>query len=197
MMKKLFLFPAAVSLLTLAGCIFGGASSQPQIFSLGTSAVKSEKLPCQVRFLLFRNLSGADRRFLYRCEGNQVLGNEFNRWILDPELLLERFLREEIRGGGNESVRVRGVITCFEFDVPKQQAVLSVDFTLYSGDIDRSFNIRSEQTFSVRDDVAGQAAAAAMEKCAFELAGKLRQQIDLLLEDIRKASQNKGSRLEK
>ena len=197
MMKKLFLLSAAVSLLTLTGCIFGGASSQPQIFSLGSSAVKSEKLPCQVRFLLFRNLSGSDRRFLYRNEGNLVRGNEFSRWILDPELLLERFLREEIRGGGNESVRIRGVITCFEFDVPRQQAVLSVDFTLYGGDIDRSFNIRSEQPFAAKDDAKGLAAAAAMEKCAFDLAAKLQPQIVLLLEDIRKAPQNKGSRLEK
>ena len=188
-MKKLFLFPAGVLCLVLSGCIFGGANSQPQIFSLSASAVKSEKLPCQIKFLLFRNLSGSDRRFLYRYGDNQVRGHEFNRWVLDPELLLERFLREEVRGGGNENVRIRGVITSFEFDVPKQLAVLSVDFTLYGGALERSVSIRTVQKISSDENGAGQAAAGAMEKCALELAGKLQQQVTLLLEDIKKAPQ--------
>ena len=189
MMKKLFLFPAGVLCLVLSGCIFGGANSQPQIFSLSASAVKSEKLPCQVKFLLFRNLSGSDRRFLYRYGDNQVRGHEFSRWVLDPELLLERFLREEVRGGGNENVRIRGVVTSFEFDVPKQLAVLSVDFTLYGGALERSVSIRTVQKIASGENGAGQAAAGAMGKCALELAGKLQQQIALLLEDIKKAPQ--------
>jgi hypothetical protein len=197
MMKKLILFPAGVLCLILSGCIFGGASSQPQIFSLGASAVKSEKLPCQVRFLLFRNLSGSDRRFLYRYGDNQVRGHEFSRWVLDPELLLERFLREEVRGGGNESVRIRGVITSFEFDVPEQLAVLAVDFTLYGGELERSVSIRTVQKIASGDNESGTAAAGAMEKCALELAGKLQQQVALLLEDIKKTPQSTRSRLEK
>ena len=196
-MKKLLLFPAGILCLILSGCIFGGANSQPQIFSLRVSAVKGEKLPCRVGFLLFRNLSGSDRRFLYRYENNQVSGHEFSRWLLDPELLLERFLREEIRGDGNESVRVRGVITSFEFDVPEQLAVLSVDFTLYGGGIERPVSIRTVQKIASANNGTGLAAAAAMEKCAFELAGKLKQQIVLLLEDIRKMPQNDQNRLEK
>ena len=197
MMKTLFMFPAAVLCLILSGCIFGGASSQPQIFSLSASAVKSEKLPCQVKFLLFRNLSGSDRRFLYRCQDNQVRGHEFSRWVLDPELLLERFLREKVRVGGNESVRVRGVITSFEFDVPKQLAVLSVDFTLYGGELERSFSVRTVQPIVPGNNETGQAAALAMEKCAFELADKLQQQIALLLEELKKAPKTDRSRLEK
>ena len=188
MKKKNLLFSAAVLCAGLTGCIFGGSSSQPQIFSLRPGVEKRAKLPCQVKFLLFRNLSGADRRFLYRQSENLVYGHEFCRWVLDPELMFERFLRESVQGEGNENVRVRGVITCFEFDIPGKRAVLAVDFTLFGGERSRSFTLREEQFWDVESDETGVAAAAAMEKCSIELAGKLQQQILLLLEDIKKGN---------
>ena len=76
-MKKICFFPAAVLLAMLTGCIFGGASSEPQIYSLTPAQKKHLYVPCQVKFLLFRNLSGSDRRFLYRFEGGRMKGDEF------------------------------------------------------------------------------------------------------------------------
>ena len=102
--------------------------------------------------------------------------------------MFERFLREELQGSGKESVRIRGVITCFEFDQPRQRAVLSADFTLFGGRLTRSFTLREEQQFNGKFNDGGSSAASAMEKCAFAVAGKLQKEILLLLKDMKKDS---------
>ena len=154
----------------LSGCI-GGQSSETRLYSLPSVGAK-ETLPCRVTVLKLRNLSGADRRFLFRYSRNRMQTDEFNRWLLDPELSLERFLRGELKGSGKKDVRIRGVITVFEFDAEKKLAVLAADFTLHCDQVESSFSIRQEKSFSSKDT-----AAEAMGQCAASLAGELKKHI--------------------
>ena len=176
MSRKLFISGLAVCLAVLTGCI--GSSSETRFFSLGGKGAE-QALPCRVTVLRFRNLSGADRRFLYRYQHNRMQNDEFSRWLLEPELLLERFLRGELNGTGEKEVRIRCVITAFEIDAVRNCAVIAGDFTLSCQDSIRSFSVREEKKISAgAGDPA--AAAAAMDQCASVLAGKVRKEILLL-----------------
>ena len=177
MTKKFFIPVSAVFCLILSGCFSGGLSSGTRLFSPAAVNEKQFQLPCRIKIMNFRNLAGADRRFLFRYKGNRMHNDEFNRWLLSPELMLERFLREEFNGTGKTEVRVRGVITSFEFNAEKHLAVLAVDFTLYSGEQSISFKAKSEKRFARDSRDLPQAAADAMEKCISSLAGQLQEQI--------------------
>ena len=181
-MFKVFSLLAFFVLLTSGGCIWGGQSRETRFFDLKAEQSKSLLLPCEVNFMLFRNLSGADRRFLVRQSGNRLRGDEFNRWLLDPELLLERFLREDLRGKSGPTVRVRGVLTAFEFDLLRKEAVLGIDFTLTSGENSRHFNCRIREKISSGGEDFSSSAAAAMNICATRAAGELRRSITALLQ---------------
>ena len=102
-------------------------------------SVPEKPLP-EVRFELgtFRNLSGSDRRFLYRESDGKMFSDDYNRWLLSPDLMLERQLhralspREEVRTGGRNGrfLRLSGTIYRCEFDRGQKKAVLSVDYTV-------------------------------------------------------------------
>ena len=176
-MNKTIVFAFFVFFLALlTGCIGGGQSSETRLYSLPSVGAK-ETLPCRVTVLKLRNLSGADRRFLFKYSRNRMQTDEFNRWLLDPELSLERFLRGELKGSGRKDVRVRGVITAFEFDAEKHLAVLAADFTLHCGQLESSFSIRQEKSFSSKET-----AAESMGQCAVSLAGELKKRILALYE---------------
>lgn len=162
-----------VSLSVLSGCI--GSSSETRVFTLGGNGTE-QSLPCRVTVLRFRNLSGADRRFLHRSQHNRMRSDEFSRWLLDPELLLERLLRSKLNGTGNEEVRIRCVITTFEIDDTRSTAILAGDFTLYCGEYIRTFRVQEERKFSAESGDPA-AAAEAMDQCAAALAGRLRAKV--------------------
>ena len=180
-MSKMFSLSAAVLLLTVCGCIWGGQSRETRFFDLRTNQKKNACLPCEINFMLFRNLSGSDRRFLLRHSGNRLQSDEFNRWLLDPELILERFLREEVQGKGKTTVRVRGVITAFEIDTLRQEAVLAVDFILSSGENTRRLSCRASRKITPENGDFSAGAAAAMNFCALRIAENLRGGITDLL----------------
>ena len=187
MSRKIFMSGILVCLAVLTGCV--GSSSETRFFTLGSNGTE-KSLPCRVTVLRFRNLSGADRRFLYRCQNNRMQNDEFSRWLLDPELLLERLLRSKLNGTGHNEVRVRGVITAFEIDTVRNAAVLAGDFTLYCGENIQTFRVQEERKFSAESGDTAAAAAEAMDQCASALAGKLREKVLLLY----KQSQTVSSR---
>ena len=176
-MKKIlfFVFYCGV-LLTGPGCFFGGSAPETQVFDLAETAGKKMDLPCAVHFLFFRNLSGSDRRFLLRMPDGRVASDEFSRWLLDPELMLERFLRDRIRGEGASPIRIRGVITRFEMDLKRHKALLAADFELRGNDRTVLVSCRSEKDFGAGPFGAA-AAAKAMGACAEETALQLGRHI--------------------
>ena len=172
----LFVFCCGI-LLAVPGCFFGGPDRETRVFDLAETAGKKMDLPCGVHFLFFRNLSGSDRRFLLRMPDGRVVSDEFSRWLLDPELMLERFLRDRIRSEGPSPIRVRGVITRFELDLKRHKALLAADFELRSDDKTVQVSCRSEKDFRTEPFDAAEAAKA-MGQCAEEtvlqLGGRIR-----------------------
>jgi len=172
-MKKILLFVFFCGiLLTVPGCFFGGSAPETLVFDLAGKAGKKMDLPCGVHFLFFRNLSGSDRRFLLRMPDGRVISDEFSRWLLDPELMLERFLRDRIGGEGPSPVRIRGVITRFEMDLKRNKALLAADFELRDGDRTAQVSCLSEKDIKA-DPFDAAAAAKAMGLCAEEAASRL------------------------
>ena len=170
MIRKTFLFLLPIPALCLtAGCMFGSRSQAPGIFDLEQPAVRKTALPFQVEFSLFRNLSGADRRLLTR-NGNRMEYDGSSRWIQDPELLLERYLRTALRGSGKDVVRIRGVITAFETDSQQKTAVLSVDFTLRTGERNTAFSCTAQEKLSGKTP---EQAVKALNACAVRIAAQL------------------------
>ena len=176
MRKLLFSLFASGVLLSFTGCIFGETTRATQVFDLAEKAKKQPLLPYDIHFLFFRNLSGSDRRFLLRQPDNRIVADEFSRWLLDPELMLERFLRDEVRGEGNVSVRIRGVITRFEVDVKRHAAVLAADFVLHVGDRSAAVSFRAQKALPA-GDITAAGTAQAMGECASSVAEQLRKHI--------------------
>ena len=119
----------------LSGCALMSSNYiEPKEYDL---SVPAEPLT-DVRFEVgtFRNLSGSDRRFLYREKAEQMLSDDYNRWLLTPDLMLERqlhkalFPRETRNNGGGQLLRLSGTIYRFEFDRESKTAILTVDYTI-------------------------------------------------------------------
>ena len=88
-MKPMRLLMLPMLVLGLGGCVLMGPSyTEPVDFDLGVpaaEAVRPAALP--IRFGVFRNLSGSNRGFLVRESGDRLSSDEYNRWLLSPELL--------------------------------------------------------------------------------------------------------------
>lgn len=135
-MKRIVTTMLATALLAAAGCaLMGPEYVEPAEYDLAQPpSAESASLSAPVRFGVFRNVSGADRRFLIRAEDDRMLTDEYNRWLVSPELLIERRLRaampdpEEIRRSG-ETVRLGGTVYRFELDRKRKLAVVGVDYS--------------------------------------------------------------------
>ena len=174
-MKRIVTTMLATALLAAAGCaLMGPEYVEPAEYDLAQPpAAESASLSAPVRFGVFRNVSGADRRFLIRAEDDRMLTDEYNRWLVSPELLIERRLRaampdpEEVRGN-SEVVRLSGTVYRFEFDRRRKRAVVGVN---YSARLSDGGRLERDAFYEVpmRDDspaTAFLAMSAAVEKSA-------------------------------
>jgi len=166
----------------LSGCALMSSNYiEPKEYDL---SVPAEPLT-GVRFELgtFRNLSGSDRRFLYREKAERMLSDDYNRWLLMPDLMLERqlqkalFPRETRSDGGGLLLCLSGTIYRFEFDRESKTAVLTVNYTI------RIFNDRrlaGSVSLSVTTEkpIEGDtpaSAAAAMSECVADSIAAVRK----------------------
>ena len=174
-MKKVVMTMLTAALFAAAGCaLMGPEYVEPAEYDLAQPPSEEiAPLPVPVRFGVFRNVSGADRRFLVREENDRMLTDEYNRWLVSPELLIERRLRaampdpEEVRGN-SEVVRLSGTVYRFEFDRRRKRAVVGVN---YSARLSDGGRLERDAYYEVpmRDDspaTAVQAMSAAVEKSA-------------------------------
>ncbi len=151
---------------------------------------KLEPLAVPVRIGVIRNLSGSDRRFLFRQADNRMEANEFRRWLLSPDLLIERRLRADFSTFGEGAkgdalkprdayVRFDGTLVRFEFDAAGKRAELGMDYTLklyLDGALKRT--VTGSRLFSVPVEGSSAAAeAAAMSRAVDELAAAVRERI--------------------
>jgi len=179
---KLWICGLLLPLLAGAGCAFMSPGYiEPKEFDL---AVASTPLT-GVRFQLgtFRNLSGSDRRFLYREKDEQMLSDDYSRWLLTPDLMLERqfhkalFPLETRSDGKDRLLRLNGTIYRFEFDRTKRTAILSVDYTVRIFDNRRPAGV-SSLSVTTEKPILGDtsaSAAAAMSGCVTESVARVRK----------------------
>ncbi len=160
----LFLF----TLVLIPGCFFSRAAVvERSVYDLG--AVKNQcRVPVETGSI--SNASGADRRFFYRTAGNRIKFDSRNYWLTEPDQAVEKLLRNSFTAGGDEAVRVSGVIDDFGFDPDKKLAVLTVNFKLKQGG--KSENVRCSVT-SAFDGKSADSAAKAMNDCAGKMVNQL------------------------
>ncbi|MBP5531587.1 MAG: hypothetical protein J6Y54_06135 [Lentisphaeria bacterium] len=129
-MKKMLMCGLAALSLLGAGCVFS-RNDYVEIVEFDLELPKRAENAPAVRIGVFKNLSGADRRFLLRQGDGQVVSLEYQRWRLAPELLLMRCIFGALDIGPDRDVklpRLSAVIYRFEFDKRDEKAHLSVDF---------------------------------------------------------------------
>ena len=196
-MKRIVTTMLATALLAAAGCaLMGPEYVEPAEYDLAQPpAAESASLSAPVRFCVFRNVSGADRRFLIRAEDDRMLTDEYNRWLVSPELLIERRLRaampdpEEIRRSG-ETVRLGGTVYRFELDWKRKLAVVGVDYSARLSD-GASLERNTLCEAPIRDDSPA-AAVRAMSEAVERSAAAAKQ---LVLELLKGAGEEKPASL--
>ena len=152
------LFAAAAAL--MSGCVFMGEEYiAPATYDLEQSEKISQ---VQVSRIRVRNGSGADRRFLYRGRSNRMRFDEYNLWLLDPELLLGRALNGFFASRSESGVEMLCKIEAFEFDLVRKTARLKLSIE-FARDGKTTFYSRSWS--SSFDAERGSSAAEAMNKC--------------------------------
>ena len=178
-MKKLFMCGLAALAVFGAGCVFSRNDYVENAeFDLDLQQ-RSDKTPA-VRIGVFKNLSGSDRRFMVRRSDGQVVSLEYQRWRLEPELLLMRCIYGAFQVNGAEAEgtpRLNAVIYRFEFDERDGKAHLAVDFSMpdYRDPVSIAAAKSKPYPRTVRGDFAvpvkksgdlAAARAAAMSECA-------------------------------
>ncbi|MDR0932066.1 MAG: ABC-type transport auxiliary lipoprotein family protein [Victivallales bacterium] len=182
-MKKLYF--CALLLPLLAGCAFMSVSYiEPTEHDLKIA----ENPLSEIRFEIgtFRNLSGSDRRFLYQEKNGQMVSDDYNRWLLTPDLMMERSLHSALspstmRQGGRDGTfaRISGTIYRFDFDRQRRMAVLFIDYNVRVF-VDRkpikseSLNVKIEEPINGN---TSDAATAAMSVCMDKSVAAVRQML--------------------
>ena len=130
MKKAVLMFWGALTVGLTGGCLWGSSYTLPETYDL--PVMKAMPVPTPVQFVSFRNLSGADRRFMTRRPDGRIVFDDGRRFLESPELLLERALREAVTGSDRSgaAVKINGVIRRFEFTAPAATAVLGAEFYL-------------------------------------------------------------------
>jgi len=119
----------------LSGCALMSSNYiEPKEYDLSVPAEPLTDVQFEVG--TFRNLSGSDRRFLYREKAERMLSDDYSRWLLTPDLMLERqlhkalFPRETRNSDNGRLLRLSGTIYRFEFDRENKTAILTVNYNI-------------------------------------------------------------------
>ncbi len=167
-LRLLAVSATGLTLTLLAGCgILSPKYIEPQEHDLTVPATPVEQI--NLEFGAFRNLSGSDRRFLYRGLQGRMFADDYNRWLLSPDQMLERQLHKalqphEARGGDEEKLyRIGGTIYRFEFDRKMRAACVTIDYVIRVFENRRSvgsYNLSITTERAIAGDTPAAAAAA-------------------------------------
>ena len=172
-MKKVFLLMGSC-LLLCSGCIFFQNSyREPQDCDLPPAKPLPVK-GCSLKFDVLHNYSGGDRRIMMRQKNGTFRRNEYQRWVVDPELLIRRFFYEamETEPAALPLVRISGDLYRFEFIQEPMQARLLAGFMLTCGKEKRM--IRCDYTIPFDEKIYA-TPGDAMGDCLSRVCGDIRQ----------------------
>ena len=147
-------------LLAFSGCaMFSRDYHEAKTYDLKVTG--SSQLPVQLKRL--RNLSGTDIRFWSQLDAVQVASDEYARWRLSPDMMLERAVMEYFRpDAATYEIDMNAVLTRFEFDLVSHQAVFSWQVQLTCKD--QTVKTTGRFTAPIDGDRPDDAAAA-MSRC--------------------------------
>ena len=178
--SRLFLAAVAVGMVfAVTGCIFSqNAYIESSEFDL--SLPDFEKAAAPVSLGVFQNLSGADRRYLCRRKDGQMVKEEYLRWLMSPELLLQRCMYGAFSvdpEAADKLPRVSCFLYRFEFDESAGAAKFSAEFLIERGE--KRQRVKVDVSEPLKGRLTGASGATAMNVCvgrAFaELKGALKK----------------------
>ena len=70
------------------------------------------------------------RRMAYRKSDYELLFDDYNSWTLSPDRMIEDYLGRALGGDKTSGAKIRVDILRFELDLAKNEAVLTVEYTL-------------------------------------------------------------------
>lgn len=123
------------TLLLLAGCSWG-KYSEPKYYDLTTpEPLPALKYPIQIKN--FGNNTAVKQRMIYRTANDELLIDEYARFVQPPEKMLERYLATAFSAqnsgngkSGDEIICIYGKIFLVEFDVSSLEARLGIEYTI-------------------------------------------------------------------
>ena len=157
-MKKSVLPLLLLSLMALSGCVFRSQEGNSRnVYDLSPEFPQCQKAVHRIRI---SDLSGADRRFLYRKEGNLIVADERNCWLFSPEQMLKRTFDMVFADRSSDAANILCRIERFEFDLPGKSANLrlAVTFEKAGKSVTKVFTEKEKFT-------TASSAASAMDKC--------------------------------
>ena len=174
-MNKLSLVLAALGVAAVvAGCVFSqNAYIENSDFDLALPAF--DKSAGTMTLGVFQNLSGADSRYLFRQRDGQLVKREYLRWVMAPELLLQRGMYGAFTVdpyGSEKLPRVGCTLFRFEFDESGAAAKFSAEFF-----IEREGKrqvVRVDESEPLKGELTGASGAAAMSACVLRAMNELK-----------------------
>ena len=187
-----------VLLLFVNGCLWGlGQKSYVEVkyYDLDTpTQIVLKKI--QVKFLPLDSSEPVKYKMIYRDSNDQMLVDDYNKWIQPPSLLLTRYLQSAFKQDGITSetpeLLISGNIFMFGIDLQKNTASLGVDYVIRTSE-DDMLKIVFKNSTVFRQKFEKQAPedfVAALSKCASEL-------ILVLEKDIKKVELHRLSEKKK
>ena len=174
-MKKFVLIAVAAGvLLGVSGCMFN--NREVRSMSVYDLNLPHKAKPQSVfRVIAFGNDTAARSRMLYRKANNRVEQDPFNCWVQNPDQLLNRYYSLAYPINDNipvtDLVEMRGLVTAFEADLNKSEAILTFNYIFRKDDRRESGTISVHEKFSGKTPEAfALAMARAAEKAGEQLA---------------------------
>lgn len=147
-MKHILLLILLPTLLLIPGCVFVSEDYiAPATYDFARPEAESS---VAVNRIKVRNISGADRRFLYRSSNNLVKSDEYNRWLLEPELLIERALCEVFGKRSCDGIEAACRIQVFEFDLVRKVSRLKLEVRFSHGTSSCEYTKTWETSFDAK-----------------------------------------------
>ena len=175
-MNKSRMFLAALAagmVFAVTGCIFSqNAYIESSEYDLALP--RFEKTAVPVSLGVFQNLSGADSRYLCHRSDGQMIKREYLRWMLSPELLLQRCMYGAFTVdpyGDAEQPRIGCLLYRFEFAEAPGAAKVSAEFFIERDGKRRV--VRVDETEPLKGELTGASGAAAMNACVGRAFAKL------------------------
>ena len=169
----------------LGGCLFG-FSEKPYVAVKYYDLANPPRIQLtrnQVKVLAFDSTEPAKYKMIYQGKNNEMILDDYNKWIQPPSLLLTRYLQSAFTQSGNpprDSVLlVSGNVFMFKIDLQANTVSLGVNYVI-KGTPDNILKpiSRSSVIFTSKFEKQGPVYfVKAMSECAGQLASALEKDI--------------------